>query len=337
MSASPCIYAIHALCLLALSSFGARGSEGPQTTTSAPTPASSVVSCASQEESLAAAESSLDRAKAEIALARCILVSKTASPLSRFIAGDVSAREQLGLHAREAGEHLDRAAELLDKTVADEDAVSRVQDCIEMLRAFAEMFATLAEDGSNDEHRQRLLDASIGLSLYLDDTRREVVESARLWQGAAYRRAGRSDRALQVLRPVLSSSMARDIGFWARIERCRALADGKHFAAAMALANRLSPRVEAWFEDDDAETRRAATDSIRWLRAELLAAWGRHLREQGQSERADDAMKEAELIMDSVKSPPAPDRWLPLREGVSGLTPCESALDAAAITPAKDK
>lgn len=270
-----------------------------------------------------AAATPIDRVKARIVAAQCLLTRASAPPLTSLVAIDSLDRRALDRISADALKHIDAAARELDAAELEDDARDEQVEELDCLRAFAEMFAALAVDPDSDDASRRLTDACIGLALYADDPREQIVESAKLWQAVAYRRACKPDRALQVLRPVLGAPSARIIGFYSRVIRCRALADRRNHAAAIALALRLGHRADVWFNDRDRATRRLVADSMRWLKIELYMDWAEFLRSDGKPERAADAEDEARLLIGDDEYPVAADAWLPLELSIAGLAESE--------------
>ncbi len=254
--------------------------------------------------------------------ARCLLCRGCAPLLSAELIGGSTSHAELSLIASRGLQQLDLAAGLLPGIGANDKEIAQIEDCIELFHGFAAVFAALAEESGSEASRKALMDACIGLAMYMDDTRQGIVESAGLWQAVAYRRAGRPDRALQVLRPALATPSSRRIGFWSRVERCRALGDQKDFAAALALCLRLSSRVDAWFEEEDAATRRQVADTLRWLRIALLLDWAKNLRAAGADDEAAEAEADAQLLRGSDAYPPSADRWLLLAETIAECPEC---------------
>ncbi|MCZ6699537.1 MAG: hypothetical protein O7D94_11445, partial [Planctomycetota bacterium] len=178
------------------------------------------------EIEFATAPTTTDKTHAAIALARCILVTECAPSLNCLLAGRDDCGNELGSLVDQAQEYLKVAAGHLKEPDAQIEADRRVQldERIEMLGSFAGVFGELAKPVSDeDAYRSTLLEACGELAIYLDDTNAGIVESARLWQGVAYRRAKRFDRAIQVLRPVITQPAFVRIGVHARLQRCHAL------------------------------------------------------------------------------------------------------------------
>lgn len=268
--------------------------------------------CESLLESIDANTSASERLSARLAAADCVINQQASPVLSTLLSGREFDRVALGKSSALAIELVDKAAGDLDEAGLSDDDKYAQQDKLDRLHAFAEMFSALSRKPGDEDAAQRLTDASIGLAMYADDPDEKVVEAAKLWQAVAYRAAGKPDRALQVLRPVLAAPAARNIGLYARIERCRALADRGDHAAAIALALRLTSRVDAWFEGLDRDQRQRATNSLRWLRVRLLKDWSAKLKKDGHEERAAAADEDARVLLGDDEYPVPSDRWLQL-------------------------
>jgi len=296
------------------------GESGPTTQEESDfTQATEAPSCERFQSSIDKATSAAKRLSARLGATECILTHECAAPLTALLTDGAFDRRALGASAARAIESIDTASDDLSGAALDEDAASAAIDHLDRLRAFADMFAALALDPKADETPRRLIDACIGLALYADDPSEELVESAKLWQAVAYRRAGKIDRALQVLRPVLTTPTARSIGFYARVQRCLCLADRGDYAAALALAFRVAHRADAWFEDRDRAARKQAVDSVRWVRIEVLKDWAKQLKEDGKPHRAAEAEEDAETLLGGEVYPIPVDRWLPLDSPIAGL------------------
>jgi hypothetical protein len=269
-------------------------------------------------------------------LARCLLVVQSAPLLSAELRRPGEGGERLSGVAKQGLSAIEAASMLLKEAgeAIPADQVGQVQDRLDLLRAFGELFAALGEGCDSAEGRARLIDACGEVAIYLDDSDGAIVESAKLWQGAAYRRAGRPERALQVLRPTLTSPVSPDIGFWARLERCRALADRGGYAAAVALSLRLSARTEGWFEGRGPQARADAEYTLRQMRIELLRGWARRLRESGEAKQAGELEARAAQLADEGGASAA-RRWLALDSAIAGTQ--EWAAGRAASRPSDDE
>lgn len=279
------------------------------------------------DESLKTIESSADaadRAVARVSAAHCILVRACGEPLSRLLADskDEAARQEVSGQSRRALGLLEQTLAEVEKAIPDQEARIALVDCIEYLRGFGELFEALAGDPGDSGMRERLSEAGIMMAIFLDDGEAGIVESARFWLASADRRAGRPDRALQVLRPVLSAWTSNRMGLLGGLERCRALADQRRYAAALALASRIATRVEGWFAGEDEALRAKAMDTVRFERYALLAAWADWLEDRGQADRAAQAREQAAKVLGGDGWPVAADRRLALDATIAGLPDC---------------
>jgi hypothetical protein len=264
-----------------------------------------------------------DRCRAYLARARCILVVRCAPLLSKGLAVDgnwddeLSRAAGLGIAAADAAATAIQEAEKEDKN----QDLSSLETQVELLRAFGKLFAALGEDPAKSATKNALLEACDGLAAYLDDSDLGIVESARLWQAVAYRRAGKADRALQILRPALTPPSRARIGFWNRIQRCRALADRGEHAAAISLSLQLSTRVGAWLDDEPPAARRQAVQTIDQLRADLYQGWADRIRKDGKTTQADAASQQADEIRRKYEKLP---EQLPLVESIADVPELKS-------------
>ena len=299
---------------------GARWTEGP---------------CGGLDKRLTTATTPLEECRACLLVARCLLVEQCVPRLSARCFDSTGADKALTQLSSEGLAMLDRAAEALGRveresdTEVDSDAISDVEDRIEMLRTFGALFAAMGGDPTEETTRTRLLSAGNGLAVQLDDENPKVAASAKLWMAVAYRLAGRPDRALQLLRPVLSAPEAPGIGLTARLQHCLALGDRGDHVAALAVCSRIGARVEAWFSDEERVTRRRAAAEVRFTRVELLRGWARKLREFGQAERAAEAEGEADKLSGSESLPPPIERRLVLTESIAGLPNWDTEVHSA--------
>lgn len=282
--------------------------------------------------------SPLERVQANLAAARCLLVYSCAGPLSAELCWTATPGTQLAPIVREARACLERCDEAMKKLGDLDEAVQHeLTDRRDMLAAFAGLFDAMAElDASSDKSVVRLIDACIGVSAYLDDPNPGVAESAKLWQSVAYRRAGRPDRSLQILWPAIGRLSSSRIDFFARIERCRSLADRGLYVSALALAMKLEEHRHDWLSNEDETAVRRAEDSLRWTRVILNRRWAESLRTAGEEERAKTAEAAAEKLLGDDPYPPPPDRWLQLSETIAGL-PDWNQIVPSTSQPAREK
>jgi hypothetical protein len=309
----------------------------PTTTTSAPAaqsssaPASSPSAPASQtathspreEPFYLAIENAVtpqDKASAQLALAQDILVTRCADGMSSLVCCpsedvlDLAALLDEGLAASRMAESIADG-----KDITAEAQVS-IKQRAELLDTFGKLFRALADTTVKAEPRNRaILDACGNLAGYFDDPNEAVVESARFWQGAAYRVAGRADRALAVLRPAISTPEARRLGLLARLQRCLALGDQHQYVAALALCLKLEARLDSWFEDQSPDEQKKAQDSARWVRIALMRDWAGRLKKSGEAKHAGELLAEAQKLQGTDPDPPTASRWLSLSATIEGL------------------
>ncbi len=271
-----------------------------------------------------------------LAAARCAIVLECAGPLSRELHGIAPNREALTSGVATGKDCLKVVAEALQGLPEgfDEDRRRVLQDRLDMLRAFADLFAALgAADGSQRATAQ-LTDACIGLAVFVDDANLGIAESAKLWQGVAYRRAGRADRTLNLLRPAIGSLRSSRVDFFMRMERCRALVDRGHFVAAQSLAMRLEKRVNVWLIKEDDSARKRAADCLRLLRGEGYMRWAADLRKRGEEAQAKGAEDEMRRVLGDESPLPALDEVLVLDQTIAGLPDWEITEPAPTTQPA---
>lgn len=304
-------------------------------------------------------EQSLDAAAARgrvpllLDAARCLIVEESAAALSDMLHGR-SGPTPRSIPALDRGRALlARSAEALaappgadasngdarDRSSRGErDAAAnrrRWQARLDLLSAFADAFSALAADDGTDAARSRMIDAAVGLALYLDDPSSGVAASARLWQAVLYRRAGRPDRALQLLPVDLDPRPPHRVELFLRLERSRALADQGQFVAAIALATKLGAKTESWLAGDTADARRGAAEDVRRLRADLHRRWAAQLRERQAHDQAVESETAAQRILPQKDESPA---RLDLAETISDVRPLNEpasppALRDAEVTP----
>lgn len=272
---------------------------------------------AQSEGNVDAAASANRRIQERLNEANRILTLDTAPPLFRELCEDPSARPALLAVARRAQQQLDDASRELAKLAASEsrDALEVQRD---QLTSFVNLFAALGELTQTPASRQRVIAACGELATLFDVEDKRIAESAKLWQGAAYRRAGRSDRALQVLRPVLARPASPAAGFWARLERARALCDEKRFAAGAALCLRLESLSADWFKDAP-EDAAAARRTAQQVRAAILAQWAKDLESREQAGVARETAARARTLAESLVRVPETRRLLGLKRAVDSL------------------
>lgn len=321
---SACLTACFCVCVPALAvshqNATSRSATGPGTS---PTSQIRVPEDPCDESSIKPGAKPLDQCRAHLARGRCILVLRCAPLLSKGLIVDGDWNDELARAASLGLAELDAAAKAKEEAEKEDknQDLAPLETQLDLLRAFGRLFAALGDDPKKPETKTSLLEACDGLAAYLDDGSLGIVDSARLWQAAAYRRTGRPDRALQMLRPTLTPPSRPRIGFWNRIQRCRALSDRGEHAAAISLALQLSTRVGAWFDDESPAARRQAVQTIDQLRADLYQGWADRLRKDGKTAQADTASQQAEEIRRKYDKPP---EQLPLVESIADVPELKS-------------
>lgn len=288
------------------------------------------VDCGILRDAATVLEQPSEKAHAYLAVARCTLVNQCAPLLSSILndEGDAKRRHDdaealVGL-TRAGLADLDQVSRLLAAMTDDahEAPADTIQDRLEMLRAFAQMFQALGSGISAAELsadlRNKLIAACHGLAPYLDDVEPGIVAAAKFYQGHAYRLAGRADRTLQVMLPVLSEPVFLRIGFLARLERCRALADREQFAAGLVLCLRLETLAETWFDDEEPGIMKAAVTGSRAVRVRTLQQWALHLDNTDEKKQAEVMRRQARELLTAATSQPQPAS-LDLDESIPGL------------------
>lgn len=293
------------------------------TTSTTSAPSNDAVDCRTLELAVDSITNPADKGAACLSAARCILVSQCAPMLARELAGDSGARADLASAASRALALVTQAEGLIGAEPREDQT-----ECVELLRAFGQIFEAIGNGSSDEQAKGRLITACNNLALYLDDSREGLVASVKLWQGAAYRRAGRPDRSLQVLRPAISQPASAAIGFLASVERCRALADRGNFPAAIALVLRLSERAEGWLDSNGEEPRRQSIRILDGLRISLLRDWSSELRKQGQTQQAADLEKDADALARKLNIGSAAAEPFPLVEAVAELPECHATAES---------
>jgi tetratricopeptide (TPR) repeat protein len=261
-----------------------------------------------------------DKASAYVALAQDILVSRCAPGLSALVCCPDASNTELSVLVDEALAAAQSAGKLADGKDVSPDAQLSIKERAELLDTFGKLFRAMTNSSMEAAlSRDALLDACGDLAGYFDDPNDAVVESAKFWQGAAYRRAGRADRALAVLRPAIAAPEARRLGLLGRLQRCLALGDKQNYDAAIALCLKLEARVDAWFEDESPAEQKKAQDSARWVRITLLRGWSEQLKKAGEAKHANELIAEADKLLAGDPYPPPPERWLGFSATIEGL------------------
>lgn len=155
----------------------------------------------------------------------------------------------------------------------------------EVLEAFSAAITAFLEPKASDEVRGRLRRAASGLSPLLEDEDRAVSASAAMWNAYLRSRAMDPDRVLPLLELGLSDPDPGTMpyGFFARLLRCRLIADRGGFGASLALLVQMEERCGRWF--GRSADRKDAVRAIALAELSILRAWREQL-EEPAGERA---------------------------------------------------
>ncbi len=242
---------------------------------------------------------------AAVGAAEFILVRQIEPALSRELLEMASDADRRFVQQRTAvaGELLDSASKKL-ADADDDDAVEPLRERIALARVYIALFQAImtppqpatsetTTSPSANERDDRILAACRGLATYLDSPQPAVASSARFWQSVGYRRAGRPDRTLQVLARATAPPQMLPHDFFARVERCRALADREQLISASAMLLEIGRRIDDWLPGPD---RDPAQSVVRTLRAGILDAWAAKLASPQRADGVGEMRKEADEL-----------------------------------------
>jgi tetratricopeptide (TPR) repeat protein len=234
----------------------------------------------------------ITQALAALAAAEYVLARQIEPALSLELLGLTTAEDRrfISQRARQALDWLEKAEARLHNNDEDVDVEDSLYDRLEAAQAFAGVFIEMCAEETEDEseHEERVLTACRRLALLLDAPDEALAASARLWQGAVYRRAGRADRAVQVLPRALARPGPQPFDFFARLERCAALADTGRYAAAMALTNQEYQYIKRRLAPEEV---RSVELVITRMQSRIWRDWAEALQRDGQ-EREERAARQ---------------------------------------------
>jgi hypothetical protein len=233
-----------------------------------------------------------------LAAANWILGPQMAAIATRYVLGepapdDLDQARRLVTAARLELAAAEAALEGLKPAPGEEDkegdpAIRKAQRDLATLRAFGNAFACLWPEppASEEDLQAKRTDAALELSEPLEDARAEVAQAAVLWQACLYESAGRLQRALDGLPPILSTPSSKSpFGFYARLLHYRFAAQSESSPSALAaVMARLEHRGVDWVEEGNPER---ARKTVAYLRRGLLVEWAEKLRAAGQAQRAE--------------------------------------------------
>ncbi|MFO0974630.1 MAG: hypothetical protein U1A27_14495 [Phycisphaerae bacterium] len=299
----------------------------------------------------------LEAACTELNAVELILSRQIEPALSRELLGVASTADR-----KSVVERVRAASELLASAdghvkASKQEVPDELADRLATAHAYAELFGavfsgprrpipTQPASQPTSPVDERIIAACRGLASLIDDGKPPVAAGARLWQAAAYRRAGRADRALQVL-PLASAPMTVvPLDIFSRLERCRALADLGQPAAAIALLMQLDTDSRLGQALPNSE-RGAARHALALLHAQILDRWADSLSEADRRDneaalREQAAALRTEIVEHDVaslrlgSSVGGMDRPLVLRRPTARLAeiPLSDSLVTLVIEPA---
>ncbi len=196
---------------------------------------------------------------------------------------------------------------------ADVEWLREAAHRVKTLRAFGSALGAFLASGSADVDERGVRRAASLLSPLLEDRRRGVAAAATFWQASLRSLDADPARALSVLDLALADPHTAPIHYalFARLLRCRIIADRGGAAAALALLMQLEERIDEWITD---ETRRdLAVRTAQLVRLQILTAWRERL-------SPTDAVDERRWCADRFRAL-ATDRFGEERNHVLRLTP----------------
>ena len=218
--------------------------------------------------------------------------------------GDNAADDSMGWTVTGAELSLAAAEDLLRKLADDEDAdeqwLSEHRQKAQTLQAFSGAFAAVllhrAEKSASPDFRV----AASKLSPLLEDPHPEVSAAARLYYAWLRGLAGERSQALAVLDPVTTAPQRDTLpySFFARLLRCRIIAQQQGYPAAIALLLKIESRVDDWFREP--AEREAARRAAQYLRAHVLADWHGELAGRGKTEAMNWCARQIETLAEEA-------------------------------------
>ena len=222
---------------------------------------------------------------------RYLLDLSTPADMANMRAGVETALEQLA-----------RCRQLYDEYEVDEEddaqleLIDRLDTDAETLGAFAAALVALVDAEQGSDNDIALRQASVKLSIQLEDDRVSVQAGAQLWQGVVMRRRGQPDRAVEVIGMVLAEPRegAKGIDFFAKLLRCRCLADRGQYVTAASLLMKLESRCLDSFDSEEVRHQRERTALVQ--RLDVLRRWGADFDERGLTHRRDWCLEKVKKL-----------------------------------------
>lgn len=254
----------------------------------------------------------LPEAEVRVALANWYVAEPAARPATRLLLGleTTDDRRAIVAAAEKASEHIERARQLLEEVEpqADEDKrlKRRLLQMSDTVAAFVELFGAVRLGPDTDEATaETWRKAGRGLAVARESLEPQVAAAAQLWQAYALDRAGRRERALEVLAPALAKPEELPYDLLSRLLRMRLVADSGEYAAAVGLLARMEWALNDWMDNRD-QRRNNARRLVGLLRHKIVTTWLRHLRDAEQVEAAahlEPMLAEIERGFAEIKQP----------------------------------
>ena len=197
---------------------------------------------------------------------------------------------------------LNRAQSILDSEKGEADGLAEdlrgSSAQLEQLQAFLNALAAYLSDGQAEDDATKARQASSRLSILLEDGDERVVAAAMLWHSMLRSRHGDPERAARMLPLALSrpSQKSLPFGFFARVLRCRLLADRGSYAVALGLLSQLEEKSREWFvsEVDQENALRAITVAS----FQVLDQWRARLSQPEEVEQRDWCEERMRWLLD---------------------------------------
>jgi hypothetical protein len=246
------------------------------------------------ESAVRSASAPLDLVAAKLALANWHLAVPTAGPATRVLLGLATANDtrQLRESTQAAQQQLEGIGKTLDQ-VPPGDRRRELRQSSVILTAFAKAMASVS-----GQDRSGCSDAAVDLASVRESDNPEVAAAALLWQSYAWECAGRRERALSTLPPVLEKPAQPSYDFIARLLRCRILSDAGENTAALAVTIRMAAMADRWFPRTGDETLQPRVRLIALLQTELGRRW---LGDSGAGKLDAEAARKVQTIIDAAR------------------------------------
>lgn len=245
----------------------------------------------------------LAAASLRLAAANLVLAEPLVAPCTMRLLRSLGLTEPVD--PRNASAVLSQARDLLDQVGGqieeNRKQVERMEDATadswatlrsnhRSLKALLKALHVLLVPDDHEDVARAMRRAASGLAPLLERTEPDIVAAAALWYATLRADEKNKDAALSVLSPALQSRPSAGIpfAFYARVLRCRLIADRSSPPTALALLLQLEDMLDDWFDDD--ATRDQASRSLVLVRAHILEVWKQRL--------ASDAPPEERQFLD---------------------------------------